>query len=131
GFAASLGRIPYIIPDTFPDQLKNYAFQHLWNDISQFQGSVNTGCAGINGYGFEWYGHELFFMAAAQYGWNAWAFDHDGFLAHAARHLFGKTNGARYEKLIRKLPCIHETQICPRLPSFPFMPDKYIGEEGW
>ncbi|MCQ6558128.1 glycoside hydrolase family 20 zincin-like fold domain-containing protein [Paenibacillus mendelii] len=130
GFAASLGRIPYIIPDTFPESLKNYAFQHLWNDISQFQGAVNTGCTGINGYGFEWYGHELFFMAAAQYGWNAWALDHDEFLAHAARHMFGETNGARYERLIRTLPCIHETQICDTLPSFPFMPNKYIGEEG-
>ncbi|QJD83125.1 glycoside hydrolase family 20 zincin-like fold domain-containing protein [Cohnella herbarum] len=130
GFAASLGRIPYILPDTFPESLKNYAFQHLWNDISQFQGAVNTGCTGINGYGFEWYGHELFFMAAAQYGWNAWALDNDGFLARASRHLFGETNGARYERLIRTLPCIHETQICDTLPSFPFMPNKYIGDEG-
>ncbi|OXS58849.1 hypothetical protein B1A99_12850 [Cohnella sp. CIP 111063] len=130
GFAASLGRIPYIIPDTFPESLKNYAFQHLWNDISQFQGAVNTGCEGINGYGFEWYGHELFFMAAAQYGWNAWAQTQGEFLAHAARHLFGEANGARYERLIRTLPCIHETQICDTLPSFPFMPNKYIGDEG-
>ncbi|SDE10443.1 Glycosyl hydrolase family 20, domain 2 [Paenibacillus sp. UNCCL117] len=130
GFAASLGRIPYLIPDTFPESLQSYAFQHLWNDIAQFQGAVNTGCAAINGYGFEWYGHELFFMATAQYGWDCWRLERNEFLAHAAIHLHGRTNGERYERLIRILPCIHETQICPSLPSFPFMPNKYVGEEG-
>ncbi|WP_309118130.1 glycoside hydrolase family 20 zincin-like fold domain-containing protein [Paenibacillus sp.] len=130
GFAASLGRIPYLIPDTFPDTLKNYAFQHLWNDILQFQGAVNTSCAAINGYGFEWYGHELFFMATAQYGWDCWRLDNAAFLAHAARHLHGDKNGPIYENVIRTIPCIHETQICPELPSFPFMPNKYTGEEG-
>ncbi|GIO15932.1 hypothetical protein J19TS2_54870 [Cohnella xylanilytica] len=130
GFAASLGRIPYLIPDTFPEELRNYAFQHLWNDIAQFQGAVNTKCAAINGYGFEWYGHELYFMATAQFGWDCWRFDRDGFLAHASRHLHGEENGARYERLIRSVPCIHETQICPTLPSFPFMPNKYVGPEG-
>lgn len=130
GFAASLGRIPYLIPDTFPDTLKNYAFQHLWNDISQFQGAANMGCTAINGYGFEWYGHEHYFMATAQYGWDCWRFDHDAYLAHASRHLFGERNGSRYEQLIRMLPCIHETQICETLPSFPFMPNKYVGAAG-
>jgi hypothetical protein len=130
GFAASLGRIPYIIPDTFPDTLKNYAFQHLWNDISQFQGSVNLDCTGINGYGFEWYGHEHFFMATAQFGWDCWKLTHYEYLALASRHLFGEVNGARYEQIIRTLPCIHETQICDSLPSFPFMPNKYVGEVG-
>lgn len=130
GFAASLGRIPYLIPDTFPESLRNYAFQHLWNDILQFQGAVNTQCAAINGYGFEWYGHELYFMATAQYGWDCWRMDKDEFLAHAARHLHGETNGPIYEHVVRTLPCIHETQICPALPSFPFMPNKYVGEEG-
>jgi len=130
GFAASLGRIPYLIPDTFPDTLKNYAFQHLWNDISQFQGAANTGCAAINGYGFEWYGHEHYFMATAQYGWDCWRFTHDDYLAHASRHLFGEMNGPRYERIVRIIPCIHETQICETLPSFPFMPNKYVGDEG-
>jgi len=129
GFAASLGRIPYLIPDTFPDRLKNYAFQHLWNDILQFQGAVNTKVHAINGYGFEWYGHELYFMATAQYGWDCWRFDRYEFLSHAARHLHGETNGPLYEEAILHLPCIHETQICPTLPSFPFMPNKYVGEE--
>lgn len=130
GFAASLGRIPYLIPDTFPESLRNYAFQHLWNDIAQFQGAVNTNCSAINGYGFEWYGHELFFMATAQYGWDCWRFDRDAFLAFASRHLHGEADGERYERVIRTLPCIHETQICPTLPSFPFMPNKYVGDEG-
>ncbi|KIL35487.1 hypothetical protein SD71_13310 [Cohnella kolymensis] len=130
GFAASLGRIPYLIPDTFPDTLKNYAFQHLWNDISQFQGAVNQNCTGINGYGFEWYGHEHYFMAAAQYGWDCWRFGHDDYLTHGSRHLFGEENGARYERIVRNIPCIHETQICEKLPSFPFMPNKYVGDEG-
>lgn len=130
GFAASLGRIPYLIPDVFPESLRNYAFQHLWNDIAQFQGAVNTGCAGINGYGFEWYGHELYFMAPAQFGWDCWRMDREAFLAHAAVHLHGRENGPRYEAVVRRLPCIHETQICRTLPSFPFMPDKYTGPEG-
>ncbi|MCC3374651.1 glycoside hydrolase family 20 zincin-like fold domain-containing protein [Cohnella sp. REN36] len=130
GFAASLGRIPYLIPDTFPDSLRNYTFQHLWNDIAQFQGAVNTGCAAINGYGFEWYGHELYFMAPAQFGWDCWRMDREAFLTHASLHLHGPENGPRYEAVVRRLPCIHETQICKTLPSFPFMPDKYAGPEG-
>ncbi|KIL40358.1 hypothetical protein SD70_14045 [Gordoniibacillus kamchatkensis] len=111
GFAASLGRIPYLIPDTFPESLKNYTFQHLWNDISQFQGAVNQRCAGINGYGFEWYGHEHYFMATAQFGWNCWELGHYEYLKLASRHLFGEENGARYETIVRTIPCIHETQI--------------------
>ncbi|MFD0868874.1 N-acetyl-beta-hexosaminidase [Chlamydia abortus] len=130
GFAASLGRIPYLIPDTFPEELSNYAFQHLRNDIAQFQGAANAGCKGINGYGFEWYGHELYFLATAQYGWNSRRLDQDEFLAVASRHLFGTEHGPAYERIIRTIPCIHETQICAELPSFPFMPNKYIGPEG-
>ncbi|WP_010273395.1 glycoside hydrolase family 20 zincin-like fold domain-containing protein [Paenibacillus senegalensis] len=130
GFAASLGRIPYLLPDTFPEELRNYAFQHLRNDIAQFQGAANAGCKGINGYGFEWYGHELYFAATAQYGWNSHALDQEEFLTAASRHMFGKELGSVYERIIRTLPCIHETQICAELPSFPFMPNKYIGQEG-
>lgn len=130
GFAASLGRIPYLIPDTFPEELSNYAFQHLRNDIAQFQGAVNAGCKGINGYGFEWYGHELYFLAAAQYGWNSGRLDQDEFLSVSSCHLFGMEHGPAYERIIRTIPCIHETQICAELPSFPFMPNKYIGPGG-
>lgn len=130
GFAASLGRIPYLIPDQFPDTLKDYAFQHLWNDIAQFQGAANQNCHGINGYGFEWYGHEHYFMATAQYGWDCWRFNSAEYLEHASKHLFGEDNGKRYERVIRQIPCIHETQICETLPSFPFMPNKYTGQDG-
>lgn len=130
GFAACLGRIPYMIPDAFPQKLKECVFQHMWNDIAQFRGTANLGCMGINGYGFEWYGHENYFMATAQYGWNCWALDNYEYLALSSRHMFGEENGARYEQIIRTIPCMHETQICDTLPQFPMMPTKYVGMEG-
>lgn len=130
GFAACLGRIPYMIPDTFPQKLKESVIQHMWLDIAQFRGTANLNCMGINGYGFEWYGHESYFMATAQFGWNCWALDNYEFLSLSSRHMFGEENGAKYEQIIRTIPCIHETQICDSLPQFAMMPIKYIGTEG-
>jgi hypothetical protein len=103
---------------------------HFRKDVELWQEAALDGDEGAMGFTFEWYSHEIYPLALAQFAWNARHGDVDDLLDAGFRHLYGNSWGPVVGRATLSFPFVHETQLSDEVMKHPFLPYKFTGEHG-
>ncbi len=105
GDAAFYNRVLYINND--PETRGDAPVASLEWEIAQHRAAAKLHLRGATGYGFEWYGDEIYPLILAQYSWRSsgpeGVSDH-GFLEYASQSMYGKRVGALVAKTLSLSP---------------------------
>jgi len=105
GDAAFYTRILYINND--PETRGDAPVASLEWEIAQHRAAAQKHLHGATGYGFEWYGDEIYPLILAQYSWRSsgpvGVSDH-GFLEYASQSMYGKRVGTLVAKTLALSP---------------------------